>query len=223
MVVLLEQEGYSVNRKRVVRLMRLMSLEAVYPKQNLSKAALEAKKYPYLLRGLVITARNQVWSTDITYIPLRGGFLYLTAVMDWHTRYILSWRISNTLDVAFCIEALNEALEQGKPDIFNTDQGSQYTSNDFISVLKANKIQISMDGKGRALDNIFVERLWRTIKYEDVYIKRYENGPEAVRGIQTYMSFYNNERPHQSLGYRTPAEAYWKGVFPEKQAVHLCS
>jgi putative transposase len=189
--------------------MRLMGLEAVYPRPNLSKSAFEIKKYPYLLRDVEIVAPNQVWSTDITYIPLKGGFLYLTAIMDWYTRYVLSWRISNTLDVAFCIEALEEALEKGKPGIFNTDQGCQYTSQDFTDVLKANQIQISMDGKGRALDNIFVERLWRTVKYEDVYIKRYENGPEAVRGLGTYMSFYNNERPHQSLGYSTPSMAYW--------------
>lgn len=209
MVVLLAQQGHHVNRKRIVRLMRLMGLEAVYPKPNLSKAAHGVKKYPYLLRGVAISARNQVWSTDITYIPLKGGFLYLTAVIDWHTRYVLSWRISNTLDVTFCIEVLEEALKKGKPVIFNTDQGCQYTSHDFIHVLESHQIQISMDGKGRALDNIFVERLWRTIKYEDVYIKRYENGLEAVNGLKAYISFYNNERPHQSLEYRTPSMAYW--------------
>lgn len=209
MRALLTREGHRVNRKRVVRLMRLMGIEALYPKPNLSKPALEAKKYPYLLRGVEINAANQVWSTDITYIPVKGGFLYLTAVMDWYTRYVLSWKISNTLDVSFCLEALEEALEKGRPDIFNTDQGCQYTSYDFTNALERRQIQISMDGKGRALDNIFVERLWRTVKYEEVYIKKYETGLEVVKGLQTYMPFYNEKRPHQSLNYRTPSEAYW--------------
>lgn len=212
MTAVLNQEGHSVNRKRVVRLMRLMGLEALYPKPNLSKASEKDKKYPYLLRGVEIMSVNHVWSTDITYIPVRGGFLYLTAIMDWYTRYVLSLRISNTLDVGFCLEALEEALEKGKPRIFNTDQGVQYTCRQFTGALEKNQIQISMDGKGRASDNIFVERLWRTVKYEEVYLKRYENGSEAVKGLNAFFDFYNNERPHQALGYRTPSKVYWEQI-----------
>jgi len=208
MTAMLKREGYVVNRKRVVRLMRLMGLVAIYQKPNLSKASKEAKKYPYLLRGLKICKPNQVWGTDITYIPVRGGFLYLTAVMDWYTRYILSWRLSNTLDVGFCIEALLEALEIATPEIFNSDQGSQYTSREFCESLEKRNIAISMDGKGRAFDNIFTERLWRSVKYEEVYLKRYESGLEAKSGLSTYIEFYNNERPHQALKNRTPKDMY---------------
>lgn len=210
MTFILQQRGYHINRKRVTRLMRLMGIEAIYPKPNLSKAAAEHKKYPYLLRDVEITATNQVWSTDITYISVKGGFLYLCAVIDWYTRFVLSWRLSNTLDTGFCVEALEEAFKYGQPEIFNTDQGVQFTSKDFIKVLEARPdIKISMDGKGRALDNIFVERLWRTVKYENVYIKRYESGLLAAMGLAEYFKFYNNERPHQSLDYRTPRAAYF--------------
>lgn len=208
MVFVLNSLGWLINRKRVRRLMKLMGLEAIYPKPNLSKASSENKKYPYLLRGVKIVVPNQVWSTDITYIPLRGGFLYLTAILDWYSRYVLAWRLSNTLDVGFCIEALDEALNQGKPIIFNTDQGAQFTSQEFTRVLEKQGIQISMDGRGRALDNVFVERLWRTIKYENVYIKKYENGVEARKGLEKYLAFYNDRRIHQALNYRTPRELY---------------
>ena len=208
MVFVLNSLGWLINRKRVRRLMNLMGLEAIYPKPNLSKSSSKNKKYPYLLRGVKITVPNQVWSTDITYIPLRGGFLYLTAILDWYSRYVLAWRLSNTLDVGFCLEALDEALNQGKPVIFNTDQGAQFTSQEFTKVLEKQGIQISMDGRGRALDNVFVERLWRTIKYENVYIKKYENGVEAKKGLKEYLTFYNDKRIHQSLNYKTPRELY---------------
>lgn len=208
MVVELKKKGYIVNRKRVTRLMKKMGIEAIYPKPNLSKANKEHQKFPYLLNNFKASAPDQVWSVDITYIPLRTGFLYLVAIIDWYSRYVLSWRLSNTLDVGFCLEALEEALEKGTPEIFNSDQGVQFTSDAFTSILKRRGIQISMDGKGRALDNIFIERLWRSVKYEDVYIKRYEDGPEAYRGISLYMVFYNNNRPHQSLDYKTPQEVH---------------
>lgn len=206
--VALKERGFNVNRKRAARLMRLMGLEAFYPKPSLSMNVAEHKKYPYLLRNIITSTINQVWSTDITYIPVKGGFLYLVAVIDWHSRFVLSWRLSNTLDNKFCIEALNEALRYGTPDIFNTDQGVQFTSAEFIQVLLNRKIQISMDGKGRALDNIFVERLWRSVKYEEVYIKRYESGLQAALGLKEYFNFYNNERPHQALKYKTPSSVY---------------
>lgn len=208
MTAFLRRQGHLVNRKRVMRLMRMMGLEAIYPKPNLSKAAAGHKKYPYLLKDLQILSPNHVWSTDITYIPVKGGFLYLTAIMDWFTRYILSWRLSNTMDVGFCLEALEEALSQGSPSIFNSDQGSQFTSKEFTGSLKARDIKISMDGKGRAFDNIFVERLWRTIKYEEVYLKKYETCRDAHLGLRSYIKFYNEERPHSSLSYRTPQEVY---------------
>lgn len=210
MRVMLIEKGYSVNRKRVMRLMDLMGLEAIYPKRNLSKATEEDRKYPYLLKGVKICAPNHVWGTDITYIPVRSGFLYLVAIMDWYTRYVLAWQLSNTLDVGFCVAALKGALEKGRPEIFNSDQGSQFTSREFTNMLIGNDISISMDGKGRAFDNIFVERLWRTIKYEEVYIKKYETGLEANQGLRAYMNFYNNERPHQALDYRTPRAVYCK-------------
>ena len=198
-----------VNPKRVRRLLRKMGLVAVYPKRNLSKPAPGHKIYPYLLRGLKITRPNQVWSTDITYIRLSGGFVYLVAIIDWYSRYVLSWSVSVTLDNGFCLDALDEAIRKyGKPDIFNSDQGSQFTSTGFTDRLKAEGIQISMDGRGRALDNIFVERLWRSVKYEDVYLHDYATVPEAVLGLRRYFGFYNAERMHQSLDYRTPQEVY---------------
>lgn len=209
MTKLLIRKGYKVNRKRIQRLMGLMGLCAIYPKKNLSKPGAGHKIYPYLLSDKEITGVNQVWSTDITYIKLKKGFIYLVAVMDWYSRYVLSWKISISLEADFCIKALEEALNYGKPEIFNTDQGSQFTSNDFISVLVKNRIKISMDGKGRALDNIFVERLWRTVKYEEVYLKDYETVIEAVENISKYFDFYNNERIHQSLDYETPAEIHF--------------
>ena len=169
----------------------------------------ERVTYPYLLKGLVIDHPNQVWSTDITYIRVAGGYLYLTAVMDWFTRFVLSWRISNTLDVGFCLDALRDALSLGRPEIFNSDQGSQYTSKEYTRLLESEGIQISMDGKGRAFDNIFVERLWRSVKYEEAYLKRYETGAEAVDGLNRYLTFYNDERLHQSLGYCTPRSCYY--------------
>lgn len=201
--------GHQVNRKRVQRLMRIMGLETIYPQKNLSKANLAHKKYPYLLRDLPITRSNQVWSTDITYIKLIGGFAYCTAIIDWYSRYVLAWRVSNTLETSFCLEVLEAALEIGKPEIFNTDQGVQYTSTAFTSVLEKNQIKISMDGRGRALDNVFVERLWRSLKYEDIYLKDYESVKEARNGIGDYFVFYNNERPHQSLNYQRPVQVHF--------------
>ncbi len=198
-----------VNPKRVRRLLRKMGLVAVYPKRNLSKPAPGHKIYPYLLRGLKIIRPNQVWSTDITYIRLAGGFVYLVAIIDWYSRYVLSWSVSVTLDSAFCLEALEEAIRlYGRPEIFNSDQGCQFTSTPFTDRLKAEGIQISMDGRGRALDNIFVERLWRSVKYENVYLHDYATVPEAVLGLRRYFGFYNTERMHQSLDYQTPQEVY---------------
>lgn len=208
MMYCLNQAGYSVNRKRIQRLMRLMGLEAIYPKKNLSKNNPEHRIYPYLLRGVPITHPNHVWSTDITYVRLEGGFVYLVAVIDWFSRYVLSWELSNSLDSHFCLLSLKAALKTASPEIFNTDQGSQFTSHEFTKELIDNQIKISMDGKGRALDNIFVERLWRSVKYENIYIKGYINMIEAYQGLADYFNFYNNERPHQSLGYKTPREVY---------------
>jgi putative transposase len=204
----LRERGHGVNRKRVIRLMRKMGLKAIFPKRNLSKPMEGHKKYPYLLRDLTIERPNQVWATDITYIRVGGGYLYLTAVMDWYTRFVLSWKLSNTLDVGFCLEALEAAFEIGKPEIFNSDQGCQYTSRDFTAALENQNIQISMDGKGRVFDNILVERLWRSVKYEEVYLKRYETGKEAADGLNRYLTFYNDKRLHQSLGYKTPRSRY---------------
>ena len=209
MVVELGRQGHNVNRKRVIRLMHLMGLEAIHPKPKLSIADKESQKYPYLLNGFEASRPNQVWSTDITYIPVKGGFLYLVAVIDWFSRYVPAWKLSNTLDMRFCIDALKEALEIGNPGIFNSDQGAQFTSKEFTGVLENRGIKISMDGKGRAFDNIFVERLWRTIKYEEVYIKRYETGQRAQDGLNAYFPFYNKERPHQALGYKTPYEVHF--------------
>lgn len=204
----LKRKGYPVNRKRVQRLMRLMGIEAIYPGPNTSRPHPGHKIYPYLLRGRQITQVNEVWGADITYIGLRHGWLYLVAIMDWMSRYVLSWELSTTLEVDFCIRALEKALSLAIPEIFNSDQGSQFTSVDFIKKLQQRGIQISMDGRGRAMDNVFTERLWRSIKYEEVYIKNYQTVREAKEGISKYMAFYNQERPHQSLDYRTPFEVY---------------
>jgi putative transposase len=206
----LRREGHQVNRKRVQRLMRLMGLEAVYPKPRLSVGGSGHKVYPYLLRNVLIERVNQVWSTDITYIPMPNGFMYLTAVIDWYSRYVLSWRLSNTLDVEFCLEALEESLKQGSPEVFNTDQGVQFTSASFTGRLEAAGAKVSMDGKGRCLDNVIVERLWRTVKYEYVYLWRPEEVPALASGLTTYFGYYNEERSHQSLADRTPAEVYKK-------------
>ena len=208
MTAWLRSQGYQVNRKRVRRLMRVMGLQAIYRRPNTSKPAPDHQVYPYLLKGLEINRVNQVWTADITYIPMAWGFLYLVAIMDWHSRYVLAWRLSNTLEVDFCMEALAEALSKGRPEVFNTDQGSQFTSEAFTGILLEQGMQISMDGKGRYTDNIFVERLWRSIKYEEVYLKAYGNGTEARAGIGAYLDFYNQERPHQALGYRTPGEVF---------------
>lgn len=203
----------SVNRKRTQRLMRLMGLEAIYPKRRMrtSQPGAGHKIYPYLLRDVEITRPDQVWSSDITYIPMQRGFFYLTAVLDWHSRYVLAWRLSNTLDGSFCHEALDEALARGRPEIFNTDQGAQFTAEAFTSRLESRGIAISMDGRGRALDNVFIERLWRTVKYEEVYRKEYLDGWEAEASLSSYFRFYCHERGHQSLNYRTPAEVYGAG------------
>jgi putative transposase len=209
MAAWLRDEGHDVNRKHVQRLMRLMGLEGLAPKPNTSKPKKAHKKYPYLLKGLTIDKPNQVWATDITYLPMKRGFVYLVAIIDWYSRYVLSWRISNTLDTTFCLDALNDALSRhGKPEIFNTDQGSQFTSEEFTGLLKQNEIAISMDGKGRWVDNVFVERLWRSLKWEEVYPKCYDTVFEAKAGIANYLEFFNNERLHQALGYRTPRNLY---------------
>jgi putative transposase len=208
MTAWLGTQGHLVNRKRVQRLMGLMGLAAIYQRPHTSQPAPEHRTYPYLLRGLAIERVNQVWAADITYIPMARGFLYLVAVMDWVSRYVLAWRLSNLLDASFCIEALEEALSQGRPEIFNTDQGSQCTDEDFTSVLCAHGVAISMDGRGRFSDNIFVERLWRSLKYEEVYLRAYESVAEARQGITSYFNFYNHERLHQALGYRTPRQVF---------------
>lgn len=209
----LDDEGFKVNRKRVQRLMRTMGIVAVYPKQNLSRANQSHRVYPYLLRNLTIDRPNQVWATDITYIPMARGFVYLVAVMDWHSRRVLSWRLSNTMDNQFCIEALEEAIaKHGKPEIFNTDQGSQFTSEEFTGVLKGHGIQISMDGKGRWLDNVFIERLWRSVKYEEVYLKAYSSMVHAKKSLEKYFRFYNERRRHQSLDRQTPDSVYYQAA-----------
>ena len=213
MVQALGQQGHPVNRKCVQRLMRLMGLEGLAPGPNTSRPHPEHAKYPYLLRGLEVTRANQVWSSDITYIPMARGFLYLMVIMDWFSRKVLSWRLSNTLDGYFCVEALEEALARHPaPSIFNTDQGAQFTADDFIEVLKAHEVKISMDGKGRCRDNIFVERLWRSLKYEEVYLKGYADAKEALEGIKAWLLFYNQVRPHQALGYETPATIYRRSL-----------
>lgn len=210
MTAWLRREGHSVNPKRVRRLMRLMGLEAIYPKPRLSAPNPEHRVYPYLLRGAFVTGPDQVWCSDITYIRLRQGFLYLVAVMDWYSRYVLSWSLSPTLDVEFCLEALERAFHVGRiaPGICNTDQGSQFTSTRWIEALTGRGVKISMDGRGRALDNVFVERLWRSLKYEAVYLNDYESVRDARSGIHGYLRFYNEKRLHQSLNYKTPREIY---------------
>jgi putative transposase len=206
----LRRQGYWVNRKRVRRLMQKMGLMAIYQKPNTSKPHPEHEIFPYLLRGIDIAAPNQVWCSDVTYIPMKKGFLYLVAVMDWHSRKVLSWRLSNTLDADFCVEALKEALAKyGNPVIFNTDQGSQFTSFSFIQTLKDAQVKISMDSKGRWMDNIMIERLWRSLKYECIYLHAFETGSQARQGIDKWIRRYNEERPHSSLDGRTPHEAYW--------------
>jgi len=208
MAVWLESQGRPINRKRVQRLMRLMGLQAIYPKPRTTVAGAGHKIYPYLLRNMSVTRPNQVWSADITYVPLRCGFLYLMAILDWYSRYVLAWRLSNSLDVDFCVEALDEALARARPEIFNSDQGVQFTSREFTGRLESAAVAISMDGRGRALDNVFVERLWRSVKYEEVYLHDYATGAECHAGLRTYLRFYCEERPHQALAYRTPAAVY---------------
>ena len=208
MTAWLHQQGYKVNHKRVQRLLRQMGLEAIYPKPKLSQPAAGHQIYPYLLRGLRIERVNQVWSRDITYVRLVSGFVYLVAVIDWFSRYVLSWEIPVTMDSDFCVSALERALVMAQPEIFNTDQGSQFTSQAFTQRLQEREIRISMDGRGRALDNIFVERLWRTVKYEDIYLKDYVSVAEETGGLRQYFRFYNGERLHKSLNYKTPAAVY---------------
>jgi len=210
-VWLKEDQHEEVNRKRIRRLMRLMRLEVIYPKPNLSAPGRNHKVYPYLLRGVRIERPDQVWSTDITYIPMAHGFMYLAAVIDWHSRLVIAWRLSNTLDGEFCLEMLEEALSQGKPEVFNTDQGVQFTALAWTSRLEAAGVRVSMDGKGRCLDNVFVERLWRSLKYEEVYPHGYETVPALRAGLARYLTFYNEERRHQALDYRTPAAVYRQG------------
>lgn len=208
LVDFLSDRGHLVNRKRVQRLMRKMGIEGLSPKRRTTLRASGHQVYPYLLRGLAIERPDQVWCSDITYIPLRLGFLYLVAVMDWYSRYVISWRLSNSLDADFCLEALEEAFTHGKPEVFNTDQGSQFTSREFTGMLKSQEVAISMDGRGRAIDNVMIERLWRTVKYEEVYLKEYVSGADCYQGLGEYLDYYDHERRHQSLGRRTPWEAY---------------
>lgn len=204
----LKKKGHQVGVDLARTLMKRMGIEAIYPKPNLSEPRPNHKIYPYLLRGVKIQKKNQVWSTDITYLPMRNGFLYLTAVIDWYSRYVLAWKLSNSLDGIFCREVVLEALAKGRPEIFNTDQGAQYTSIEFTKILEAAGILISMDGRGRALDNIWIERLWRTVKREEVYLRDYANGSEAYRSLDRYLKFYNEDRPHSSLGYMSPGTIY---------------
>lgn len=205
----LRRQGYEVNHKRIRRLMQKMGIQALYPKPRTSVAGRGHKIYPYLLRGLEIAQPNHVWSSDITYIPMRQGFMYLVAIIDWFSRYVVTWQLSNTLDGFFCLDALRQALEQARPVIFNTDQGTQFTAQEFTGSLEQAGIRISMDGRGRALDNIFIERLWRSVKYEDVYLKEYDTVSALDAGLAAYFRFYNQERPHQSLAYRTPVEVHF--------------
>ena len=212
MTAVLKREGYEVNHKRIERLMRLMGIEAIYPKPKLSVRASNHKIYPYLLKGVVMEKVDQVWSTDITYLPMPKGFVYLVAVMDWYSRYILSWEISVTMEVDFCLDALDRALKISKPEIFNTDQGSQFTSLAFTGQLLEAGITISMDGRGRCFDNIWIERFWRDVKWEDVYLNDYQNVEAVLVGLAKYIDKYNHYRPHQALDYRTPAEVYFQGL-----------
>lgn len=213
----LQEQGYKVNRKRIQRLLRLMGLEAVYPRPRTSDPNLEHRIYPYLLRNVAISQVNQVWSADITYIPMSRGFMYLVAILDWHSRYVVAWRLSNSLDSDFCVEALQAALAVGEPQIFNTDQGCQFTSRAFTSVLEQRQIAISMDGRGRALDNVFIERLWWSVKYEDVYLRSYETVLELEAGLASYFEFYCRRRPHSSLENRKPWEVYSSASRAAKQ------
>ena len=212
MTVYLQQLGYRVNHKRVRRLMRKLGLEAIYPKPNLSKPDKEHLRFPYLLRGVEIRYSNQVWATDITYIRLKNGFIYLLVIMDWSSRYVIEFEVSNSLESAVFVETLKRALAKGKPQIFNSDQGSQFTALEWLKILEINHIQISMDSRGRCFDNIFVERLWRTVKQEEVYLTEYLDVWEAEAGLTKYFDFYNHRRPHQSLGYKTPFEVYQAGL-----------
>ena len=222
MTAYLIRQGYEVNRKRIQRLMKLMGIEAIYPKKKLSIPSTESKKYPYLLKDVAITEPDQVWSADITYIRMNKGFLYLVAIIDWYSRYVLSWELSNTLDADFCLRALDKALLISQPEIFNSDQGSQFTSCEFTEKLDKVGIQISRDGRGRVFDNIFIERLWRTVKYEEVYIHSYETVKEARESLDNYFRFYNSERLHQSLGYRTPQEVYLsKTINKQEEIIYL--
>ena len=218
MKVWLDRQGHRVNRKRIQRLMRAMGLQAIYRRPRTSQPGLGHKVHPYLLGGMEFTRPNQVWAADITYVPMARGFLYLVAIMDWYSRYVVAWRLSNTMDTDFCVTALEAALGKGRPEVFNTDQGAQFTSDAFTQTLQERGIRVSMDGKGRYLDNIFVERLWRSIKYEEVYLKAYQTVAEARVGINAYLEFYNRRRPHQSLGYRTPAQVYQKGQAEKRVA-----
>jgi putative transposase len=206
----LQRQGYAVNRKRIQRLMRRMGIVAIYPKPRLSQAMNEHQTFPYLLRDLVIASPNQVWCTDITYIRMVRGFVYLVAIMDWYSRYVVSWAVSTTMETTFCLEALHKALADSKPVIFNSDQGPQFTSQEFTGSLKAAEIAISMDGRGRVYDNIFIERLWRSVKYEEVYLNEYASVRTARTRLAQYFGYYNTARPHQALGYHTPAEVYFK-------------
>jgi len=208
MTVWLQDQGYEVNPKRVARLMELMGIAAIYPKPKLSQPGDGHKIYPYLLEGVEVNRVNQVWSTDITYIPMARGFVYLVAVMDWFSRFVLSWALSVTMELAFCIEALEKAFRWGRPEIFNSDQGSQFTSTAFTGRLEQEGVAISMDGRGRALDNVFIERLWRSVKYEEVYLRDYADGWQAETSLAAYFDFYCHRRVHQGLAYRTPAEVY---------------
>jgi putative transposase len=209
MTASLRRLGYAINGKRVRRLMRMMDIQAIYPRRSSSSPGKGHKLYPYLLRNLPITHVNQVWSADITYVPMLRGFMYLVAVIDWHSRYVLAWQLSNTEDGIFCLDALRQALCKGRPQIFNTDQGAQFTADAFTTALCAANIQVSMDGRGRALDNVFCERLWRSVKYENIYLNQYDTVRQLQTGLTAYFDFYNHERPHQSLNYRTPAEEHF--------------
>ena len=213
MAAWLKSQGEIVNRKKVRRLMQLMGLKAIYRRPRTSPPGKGNKIYPYLLKGLKISRPNQVWAADITYIPMQKGFMYLVVIMDWYSRYVLAWRLSNTMESDFCIEALKEALKKGCPEILNTDQGSQFTSNEFVGILESRGIKVSMDGTGRYMDNLFIERLWRTVKYEEVYLKAYQDASAARSEIAKYLRFYNAERPHQSLKYKTPAQEYYANTF----------
>lgn len=224
LTAVLANSGWEVNRKRVQRLMRLMGIAGVTPRcQRTSKPHPGHRVFAYLLRNVAITHPDQVWSTDITYVPLRGGFVYLVAVMDWYSRYVLSWRLSNRLDGGFCLEALDEALAHGKPEVFNTDQGTQFTSGAFVNRLLDRSIAVSMDGRGRALDNVFIERLWKSVKYQEIYLRNYETAADVEEGLTLYFAKYNHERPHQSLDNLTPAKVYeWGAAVRSKRRVDRC-